>query len=98
MKRLIVALMLVPAISLPAQEQRTPPVFKAETEVVLVDFVVSADRPVTGLTASDFLVKEDGKKRPIVPQTKPGFRKINVETRTKGLTIRARRGYYDAGR
>lgn len=68
MKRLIVALMLLPAISLPAQEQRTPPVFKAGTEVVLVDFVVSdkADRPVTGLTASDFLLKEDGKERPIV--------------------------------
>jgi hypothetical protein len=26
------------------------------------------------------------------------FYKINIETRTKGLTVRARRGYYDAGR
>jgi len=33
-----------------------------------------------------------------VPQTKAGFRKIKVETRTKGLTVRARRGYYDAVR
>ncbi|HEV8209561.1 MAG TPA: hypothetical protein VGP77_05545, partial [Vicinamibacterales bacterium] len=67
MKRLIVALMLVPAISLPAQEQK-PPVFKAGTEVVLVDFVVSdkSERPVRGLSAQDFVVKEDGKERPIV--------------------------------
>ena len=67
MKRLIVALLLVPAISLPAQEQK-PPVFKAGTEVVLVDFVVNdkAERPVRGLTAQDFVIKEDGKERPIV--------------------------------
>jgi len=67
LKRLIVALMLVPAISLPAQEQK-PPVFKAGTEVVLVDFVVNdkSERPVRGLTAQDFVVKEDGKERPIV--------------------------------
>ena len=59
--------MLVPAISLPAQEQK-PPVFKAGTEVVLVDFVVSdkAERPVRGLTAQDFVIKEDGKERAIV--------------------------------
>jgi hypothetical protein len=43
-------------------------------------------------------VKEDGKERPIVPQTKAGFHKINIETRTKGLTVRAHRGYDDAGR
>src|SRR6185369_17058788 len=30
-----------------------------------------------------------------VPQTKAGFRKIKVETRAKGLTVRARRGYFD---
>ena len=29
---------------------------------------------------------------------KAGFRKIKVETRAKGLTVRARRGYYDAGK
>jgi hypothetical protein len=42
--------LLVRALSLPVQDQRTPPVFKAGTEVVLVDFVVidKTDRPVTG--------------------------------------------------
>ena len=56
------------AISLPAQERRTPPVFRAGTEVVFVDFVMSdkANRLVKGLTARDFVAKEDGKERPIV--------------------------------
>ena len=45
-----------------------PPAFKAGTDIVLVDFVVTdkADRPVKGLAAADFSVKEDGKDRPIV--------------------------------
>jgi VWFA-related protein len=30
-----------------------------------------------------------------VPQSKSGFRKIKVETKTKGLSVRARRGYFD---
>jgi VWFA-related protein len=29
------------------------------------------------------------------PQTKSGFRKIKVETKAKGLNVRARRGYFD---
>jgi VWFA-related protein len=68
--RLIVAfaIALPAAVSLPAQERPAPPVFKTGTEIVLVDFVVNdkSDRPVTGLTAADFVVKEDGKERPIV--------------------------------
>src|SRR5712671_1690551 len=68
--RLIVAfaIALPAAISLPAQERPAQPVFKTGTETVLVDFVVTdkSDRPVTGLTAADFVVKEDGKERPIV--------------------------------
>lgn len=45
-----------------------PPVFGAGTNVVLVDFVVTdgKGRVVSGLTAADFVVKEDGKERPIV--------------------------------
>lgn len=61
-----------------------PPVFAASTEVVLVDFVVSDGkrRLIGGLTADDFVVKEDGKERPVVsfraferpapPPTPPG--------------------------
>jgi VWFA-related protein len=56
------------AVVLTAQERQTPPVFKAGTEIVLVDFVVTdkSDNPVKGLAAGDFVVKEDGKDRPIV--------------------------------
>jgi len=45
-----------------------PPVFAAGTGLVLVDFVVTDknDRLVKGLKASDFVVKEDGKERPII--------------------------------
>lgn len=61
-------LVLLASFSLPAQERGTPPTFTAGTELVLVDFVVSddADRLVKGLSAKDFVVKEDGKERPIV--------------------------------
>jgi VWFA-related protein len=45
-----------------------PPKFTAGTELVRVDFVVSdkAGRIVSGVTAKDCLVKEDGKERPVI--------------------------------
>lgn len=59
---------LVLSVSLLSQDRPTPPIFTTGAELVLVDFVVSdnADRPVKGLSAKDFVVKEDGRKRPIV--------------------------------
>jgi len=65
------ALALFPAFSAPAQEPAKPPVFKAGTEIVLVDLIVSdkANRLVKGLSAKDFVVREDGKERPIVSFT-----------------------------
>jgi VWFA-related protein len=60
-------LMLGQAASGPGQDRPSPPVFATRTDLVLVDFVVldKSDRVVTGLTAQDFVVKEDGKVRPI---------------------------------
>jgi VWFA-related protein len=51
-----------------AEDIPRPQTFRTRTELVLVDFVVTdtADRPVRGLSARDFVVKEDGKERPIV--------------------------------
>jgi VWFA-related protein len=64
------ALMLTPGVPPQAQQQQTP-TFTTRAEVVLVDFVVAdkSDRPVRGLTEKDFVVKEDGKERPIVSFT-----------------------------
>jgi VWFA-related protein len=60
----------LPAIPAPAAAQapQKPQTFKAGTELVLVDFVVTdkADRPVRGLSAKDFVVREDGRERAIV--------------------------------
>ncbi len=55
-------------LSSSAQQAPTPPVFSASTTLVLVDFVVtdSKDRAVAGLSARDFVVKEDGQPRPVV--------------------------------
>ncbi len=68
-----------------------PPVFSAKARLVLVDFVVidKSDRPVGGLKAQDFVVKEDGKERAIVSFT--AFSKAAAsgpppgETKTDGL-------------
>jgi len=50
------------------QTTPAPPIFRAGTELVLVDFVVTdkSDRSVAGLASKDFVVKEDGKEQPIV--------------------------------
>jgi VWFA-related protein len=54
--------------SLPAQDRSKPPTFQSGAELVRVDFVVTdrSDRPMKGLTAKDFIVKENGKQRSIV--------------------------------
>ncbi|MBZ5560190.1 MAG: VWA domain-containing protein [Acidobacteriia bacterium] len=63
-----VAAVAAPIAAPAVQDQPARQTFKTGTELVLVDFVVSdrADRPVRGLTAKDFVVKEDGKERAIV--------------------------------
>jgi VWFA-related protein len=55
------------ATSSAAQQPKTP-TFGVGTKVVLVDLVVTdgKDNVVTGLSAADFIIKEDGKVRPIV--------------------------------
>ena len=65
---LALGLILVPALFLPAQERPKPPIFGAGTGLVLVDFVVTGkgEQMVGGLSAQDFVVKEDGKERRIV--------------------------------
>lgn len=52
----------------PSQGQRKGETFAASASLVLVDFVVTDknDRAMAGLTANDFVVKEDGKERKIV--------------------------------
>ena len=61
-------LVLLQAFSARAQDRPKPPVFSTGTHLVLVDFVVTdkSEHTVGGLKASDFVVKEDGKDRPIV--------------------------------
>jgi len=56
--------------SIVARAQSPPPsqTFRSRTDLVMVDLVVidKSERPVTGLTAKDFVVREDGRERPIV--------------------------------
>ena len=63
------ALIVALASSSSAQQPpKPPPTFGSSTNIVLVDFVVTddKDRAVAGLSANDFVVKEDGKARPIL--------------------------------
>jgi VWFA-related protein len=68
-----------------AQDQQRPPIFQSGAELVRVDFVVTdkSDRPVHGLTAEDFVVKEDGKVRPIV-----AFEAVGAGTPLTGVSGR----------
>jgi VWFA-related protein len=63
------------AAFVPAQDQQQKPIFKAGVELVHLDIsVLDKDRkPVRGLTAADFTVKEDGK-----PQVIANFVAIDV--------------------
>lgn len=64
------AALLVPFTLAASAQAPSPKVetFSTAASLVLVDFVVtdSSDRVVAGLSAKDFVVKEDGKERPIV--------------------------------
>lgn len=63
-----VALLVGPAAAQNAPPEEVPPlVEEISVEVVNVDVVVTDDkgRPVTGLTADDFVVYEDGEERPV---------------------------------
>ena len=65
------AVLILLALSAHATQQPSPPkveTFSAAAHLVLVDFVVTdkSDRVVAGLSAKDFVVKEEGKERPIV--------------------------------
>ena len=66
------AIALAPAASggraIEASPQAQRPTFQGRSDVVLVDVIVTdrQNRPIRGLTAEDFVVKEDGEMRPIV--------------------------------
>jgi hypothetical protein len=64
--KLFHALLLLGATAASQSPQR--PTFSSRSDLVLVDVVVTdrRNRPIRGLTAADFVVKEDGAIRPIV--------------------------------
>jgi len=61
-------LSIVATLALPAQTppQEEPPVFRSTAALVSVDVLVTQDgKPVTGLRAEDFVVREEGVPRPV---------------------------------
>jgi VWFA-related protein len=74
-----VALALMAAAGLSAQApapQQPPPIFRTGAELVRVDVTVidGRGRPVTDLTAADFVVEEDG-----IPQTIQSFKLLELD-------------------
>jgi len=86
---LLLGLALLSAYSARAQDQPKPPVFSAGTDLVLVDFVVTdkSDNTVAGLKASDFVVKEDGKERPILSFAAFGGAAVTVDAGPEDVVV-----------
>ncbi|MFI5183984.1 MAG: VWA domain-containing protein [Vicinamibacteria bacterium] len=77
MKRPIAVLLLaLPAVTIAEEPQETPK-FPTQVEQVIVDAVVTDKKgtPITGLTAADFTVLEDG-----TPQTVVSFEAVQLPT------------------
>ena len=66
------ALVLVSIVMVPAQQRPAQETFTAGTRLVLVDFVVSdkADHPVSGLSATDFVVRKPTNRRRMTNRAK----------------------------
>jgi VWFA-related protein len=82
----LAVLLVVCTLTVATQEQTRRPVFRGGTDLVQLDVVVldKNRRPVTGLTAADFLVLEDGRPRPIqafAPLTLPAPETAVASTR-----------------
>lgn len=86
---LLLGLALLSAYSARAQDRPKPPVFSAGTNLVLVDFVVTdkSDNTVAGLKASDFVVKEDGKERPILSFAAFGGAAVTVDAGPEDVVV-----------
>jgi VWFA-related protein len=83
MKRLVVGLSFALSAFALAQESQEPPKFPAQIEQVTVDAVVTDKKgnPITGLTAADFTVLEDG-----VPQTVVNFEAVQLPATASATT------------
>ena len=68
MARTFLVLLLFLQVCLRGQQPEPGTVFRADTSLVLTDVIVldRDRRPVRGLTAGDFTVLEDGRRRPVV--------------------------------
>ena len=86
---LLAGLAVLQAFSARAQDQPKPPVFSTGTNLVLVDFVVTdkSDNSVGGLKASDFVVKEDGKERPILSFAAFGGAAVTVDAGPEDVVV-----------